>query len=301
MSEISGLEAVPPASVAPASPAAAKGRRGLLRGNGLLLAGVTILVFVLILTVTAPLHLPHDPLKADLADQLLAPGREHWFGTDESGFDVYSRVVYGARFDLLIALIGVGVALLIGVPLGLLAGFRGGVIDTSISRALDVFQAFPLLVLAIAVLAALGRGVLVTGIVIGLVSAPTFVRLVREETRTLRERAYVEAARCLGFSRMGIVRRYVFPGTLGLIFTQAATSCAWAILMAASLGFLGLGMPVPTPEWGYMISTGADGLVSGVWWTSVFPGLAIVIVAIAFTLIGEGLSRLSDPRRRRAR
>lgn len=288
-------------SVRVAFPARVGAPTAFVRAHPALVIGVLVLAVLTLMTVTASWHLPHDPLRADLSAQFLPPSREHWFGTDQSGFDVYSRVIYGVRYDLFIVFFGIAVALLIGVPLGLLAGYRGGVVDTVITRALDVFQAFPLLVLAIAVLAAVGRGVVPTALVIGIVSAPTFVRLVREETRSLRERSYIEAARCMGLPGLSIVRRYILPGNYGLLATQAATSCGWAILLAASLGFLGLGMPVPLPEWGYMISTGTEGLTSGIWWTSVFPGLAIVTVALAFVLIGDGLASMSDPRQRRAR
>ncbi|BCB84229.1 diguanylate cyclase [Phytohabitans suffuscus] len=274
-------------------------RRTGARGLAL---GVGILATVLLATLLAPLYLPFDPLEANLPDQYLPPGTDgHLFGTDRSGFDIFSRVVYGARYDLLIALIAIAVALVVGVPLGLLAGYRGRATDTVISRLLDVFQAFPLLVLAIAVLGAFGRGIWITGVVIGVVSAPTFVRLVREQTRTIRDRMFVEAARCSGFTEVQIMRRYVLPANLGVIYTQAATSAAWAILLAAALGFVGVGVPAPLPEWGYMISTGTEGLTRGIWWTSVFPGLAIVLLALAFTLIGESLSRWADPRRRRSR
>lgn len=258
-------------------------------------------VFLLSITVLAPVIGRYDPLQVRPEDQLLPPGSAHWFGTDRIGFDIYSRVLHAAGVDLFIAISSVLLSIGVGLPIGVVVGYRGGRIDGVVMRMFDVIQAFPVLVLAIAVLATLGRGVLNIILVVGLIGVPTYVRLVRAQVRSLRELAYIEAARSVGNQPSRIVLRYLVPGTLGTVAVQAATSCGWAIILTAGLGFLGLGVRIPEPEWGYMISTGVEDLVNGQWWMSVFPGIAIFITVFTFNLVGEVVADAVDPRRRRVR
>ena len=221
-----------------------------------LVTGLIMFGFMVAVAVFAPLIARNDPLAIDLTNQFVPPSADHWFGTASLGFDVFARVVYAARHDLLIAVSAVALSIAIGHPIGLLVGYVGGWGDSVTMRFLDVIQAFPALVLAIGVLSALGQGVRNLILVIGIVGVPTFVRLVRAEVRSLREHAYVEAGRAVGNSRSKILWRYIAPGTVGTVVTQAAISCGWAILLAAALGFIGLGVPLPEPEWGAMIAEG---------------------------------------------
>ena len=272
------------------------------RYDARLVVGLTMFGFMVAVAVFAPLLARNDPLAIDLANQFVPPSADHWFGTASLGFDVFSRVVYAARHDLLIAVSAVALSIAIGHPIGLLVGYVGGWGDSVTMRFLDVIQAFPALVLAIGVLAALGQGVRNLILVIGIVGVPTFVRLVRAEVRSLREHAYVEAGRAVGNSRSKILVRYIAPGTVGTVVTQAAVSCGWAILLAAALGFIGLGVPLPEPEWGAMIAEGIPEMRrGGSWWIPVFPGIAIAITVFSLSLIGESVADLVEPTRRKSR
>lgn len=271
-------------------------RADLRRVNALLL-----IAFLAVLAIFGPLLTPYDPILINVDERLQPPSLAHWFGTDRYGWDVLTRVVYAARIDIFIALASVLISIGFGVPVGVVVGYIGGRFDGVIMRVFDVFQAFPTLVLAIAVLSVLGGGAFNIILVIGIIGVPTYVRLVRGQVRTLRELPYVEAARSVGCGPGRIIFRYLLPGTLGTVAVQAATSCGWALILAAGLGFLGLGVRIPDPEWGYMISTGAEDVIVGHWWTSVFPGLAIVVTVFTFNLLGEVLADAVDPRRRAVR
>ena len=272
------------------------------RIDGRLLAGLIMFGFMVGIAIFAPLLARNDPLAIDFGAQFLAPSAEHWFGTGKLGFDIFSRVLYAARYDLLIAISAVALSVVVGHPIGMLVGYLGGRVDSLCMRGLDIIQAFPAFVLAIGVLAALGEGVWNVILVVGIVGVPTFVRLVRSEVRSLREHSYVEAGRAVGNSRRQILMRYIAPGTVGTIATQAAISCGWAIMLTAALGFIGLGVPLPEPEWGAMISDGVqEMMLGGRWWISVFPGMAIAITVFSLTLIGESVADLVEPTRRKSR
>ena len=218
------------------------------------------------------------------------------------GFDVFDRVVYAARHDLLIAVSAVALSIVIGHPIGLFVGYVGRWGDSVTMRRLDVIQAFPAFVLAIGVLAALGQGVRNMILVIGIVGVPTLVRLVRAEVRSLRQHAYVEAGRAVGNSRAKILLRYIAPGTIGTVATQAAISCGWAIMLAAALGFIGLGVPLPEPEWGAMIAEGLPEMgAGGSWWILVFSGHGHCHHRFSPSLIGESIADLVEPTRRKSR
>lgn len=267
-----------------------------------LVTGLILFGFMVAVAVFAPLIARNDPLAIDFTRQFLAPSAQHWFGTGKLGFDIFSRVVYAGRYDLVIAVSAVALSIAVGYPIGLIVGYVGGWVDSITMRGLDIIQAFPALVLAIGVLSAFGEGVLNLILVVGIVGVPTFVRLARAEVRSLREHAYVEAGRAVGNSWAKILARYIAPGTVGTVATQAAISCGWAIMLTAALGFLGLGVPLPEPEWGAMISEGVQEMtVGGRWWLSVFPGVAIAVTVFSLSLIGESVADLVEPTRRKSR
>ena len=267
-----------------------------------LVVGLTMFGIMVAVAIFAPWIARNDPLAIDFGTQFLAPSADHWFGTGRLGFDIFARVVYAARYDLVIAMSAVAFSIVIGHPIGLFVGYMGGRIDSLTMRGLDVIQSFPAFVLAVGVLAALGEGVLNLILVVGFVGIPTFVRLVRAEVRSLREHSYVEAGRAVGNSKWQILLRYIAPGTVGTVVTQAAISCGWAILLTAALGFIGLGVPLPEPEWGAMIADGVDEMVvGGRWWISVFPGMAIAFTIFSLSLIGESIADLVEPTRRKSR
>lgn len=273
------------------------------RYDGRLITGTALFGFMVAVAVFAPLIARNDPLAIDLGNQHLAPSAEHWFGTARLGFDIFARVVYAARYDLLIAVSAVALSIAVGLPIGLAVGYFGGWIDSATMRGLDIIQAFPAFVLAVGVLSALGEGVWNLILVVGIVGVPTFVRLVRAEVRSLKEHSYVEAGRAVGNSRGSILVRYIAPGTIGTVATQAAISCGWAIMLTAALGFIGLGVPLPEPEWGAMIAEGVQEMSAGDrrWWISVFPGMAIAVTVFSLSLIGESVADLVEPTRRKSR
>ena len=267
-----------------------------------LVVGLILFGGMIGVAIFAPLIARNDPLAIDFGTQFLSPTAEHWFGTGKLGFDIFARVVYATRYDLLIAISAVAFSIVIGHPIGLIVGYVGGRADSLTMRGLDVIQSFPAFVLAVGVLSALGEGVWNLILVVGVVGVPTFVRLVRAEVRSIREHSYVEAGRAVGNSKRQIMLRYIAPGTVGTMATQAAISCGWAILLTAALGFIGLGVPLPEPEWGAMISEGVQEMVvGGRWWISVFPGMAIAITIFSLSLIGESIADLVEPTRRKSR
>ena len=241
---------------------------------------------------------PEDITGAvNLDIKLEAPSAEHWFGTDEVGRDVFSRVVIGTQLTLQIALIIVGIANLIGVPLGLIAGYVGGVVQEVIMRVTDVFLGVPGLILAIAIVGALGPGIVNAMLALSLVWWPGYVRLVQAKTLSLKNENFVEAARSLGAGPLRIVFVHILPNCTSPIIVKASMDMGMAILGAAALGFLGLGAQPPEPEWGAMISDGRKYMPDW-WWYSLYPGLAIFITVLGFNLLGDGLRDVLDPSHR---
>jgi peptide/nickel transport system permease protein len=230
-------------------------------------------------------------------EKLRAPSRAHWFGTDDVGGDVYTRVVIGARVSLQIGLIITLLAAAIGVPLGVIAGVTRGPLSEIIMRVTDVFLSVPALVLAIAIVGALGPGILNAMLALALVWWPGYVRLVEAKTLSLSQGVFVESARALGAGRLRVIFRHVLPNALSPIIVKMSMDMGTAILTAASLGFIGLGARPPSPEWGTMISIGRNYLPTW-WWYSAFPGLAIYLTVLGFNLLGDGLRDLLDPRSR---
>jgi peptide/nickel transport system permease protein len=274
-------------------------RRRRADGVGLLLAGGILLGLIALAALFAPLIAGVGPTDIDPIGFLTPPSAGHWFGTDTNGMDIWARVFYAARVDLGIALAAVALAILVGGAVGMGLGYAGGATDEVGMRFLDVLQSFPVFILAVMVAALAGNTVPNLILAIGLVNAPSYARLMRSEVRSLKERAYIEAARCAGNSHLGIMARHLLPNALTPILVVAPLNCGWAILMLAGLSFVGLGIPIPGAEWGAMISAGAADVVGGRGWTSVFPGLALFLTVLAFNLLGDGLRDVLDPRGRR--
>ncbi|WP_433528187.1 ABC transporter permease [Micromonospora sp. CA-263727] len=264
----------------------------------LIITGATILALVAVAAVGAPLFSSWGATEIDPAATLAAPGGDHLLGTDGNGMDIWSRVLYAARLDLGIAVAAVALAVLVGTLLGLVAGYRGGWLDDVLMRVVDIFQAFPTFILALAVAALLGNGTVNLIITIAAVNAPAYARLVRAEVRTQRELPFVDAAVTSGASTAGILWRHLLPNSLTPVRVIAPLNCGWAMLTLAGLSFLGLGVSIPEAEWGAMISLGAADVVGGRWWTSVPPGLALFVSVLGFSLLGEGLQERANAKRR---
>ncbi len=245
----------------------------------------------------APLLAPYDPNAIDPYNVLAAPDAAHWFGTDELGRDVFSRMIFGARISLIVGLVSVGIAVLIGTSLGSVAGYYGGHVDTSIMRVVDVMLSFPTIFLIIAAIAFLEPSITTIMAVIGVTSWMGIARLVRAEFLSLREREFVLAAKAQGARDSRIIFRHVLPNALVPVFVTATIGIAGAILTESSLSFLGIGVQPPTASWGNILKSGKDN-IDIAWWLSVFPGFAILITVLGYNLLGEGLRDSLDPRLR---
>ena len=262
--------------------------------------GLAIVLSFLTLAAIGPwiVPFPEDATGSiNLDIKLQAPNAVHWFGTDEVGNDIFTRVVLGTRVTLQIALIVTGVAMLIGVPLGMIAGLAGGLVQEAIMRITDIFLSIPGLVLAIAIVGALGPGIVNAMLALSLVWWPGYVRLIQAKTRSLKNKIYVESARAVGASQLRIVFVHILPNCTSPIVVKASMDMGMAILGAASLGFLGLGAQPPYPEWGAMISIARTYLPDW-WWYSFFPGIAISLTVLGFNLLGDGLRDVLDPQYR---
>ena len=291
-----------PEAPAPApipAPAAARGSRGLLRSNPLLAAGGAISALIVIIAVLAPLIAP-DPGDAGSATHpfavLKAPSAHHWFGTDQVGRDILSRVIYGARVSPLVALFVLLIACAVGIPLGIAAGYFGGWLDDVIMRLTDIVLAFPALLLALALAALLPPSMTSLTIAISATWWPWYTRLIRGQAASVAGRPYIESCRALGISRRRIIFRHILPNAITPLIVQVSLDVGGVILTASALSFLGLGAQDPTPDWGLMVSEGQTYFTTD-WWVVTFPGLAILITAFAFNLLGDGLRDLLDPRR----
>ena len=264
-------------------------------GNPLAVAGLAVIVALMVVALAAPWIATHDPYAQDLATRLRPPGASHWFGTDEVGRDVFSRVVYGSRITLEIVFLVAIIVAPIGLAIGTVSGYAGRWLDAVLMRLTDIFLAFPGLVLALAFVAALGPGLFNAVIAIALTHWPVFARLARDETLVVRHADYVSASRIQGASPVRIVLRHVVPMCLPSVIVRTSLGMAGVILTAAGLGFLGLGAQPPSPEWGAMLASGRRFLID-YWWMPTFPGLAILLVSLAFNLLGDGLRDVLDPR-----
>jgi len=289
------------APVAPLGVAAARpARRGLFSLRSLsprIWVGVAVLGMMLFLAATADFLTPYDPNYQDYTALLQAPNADHVFGTDQVGRDIYSRVVYGTRISILVGVVAVGIALSIGVLVGLIAGLYSGWIDETLMRVMDAIHAFPALVLALAITAALGAGIVNVMIAIGIVYMPSYARLVRGQVLAVREREFVVAARVLGAQTWRLMFHHIWPNVTAPIIVQGSLNVSSAILTEASLSFLGLGVRPPTPSWGSSLQAGYQYLSTAPW-LSLYPGLAIFIAVLGLNLFGDGLRQLLDPRLR---
>jgi peptide/nickel transport system permease protein len=267
-----------------------------LLANRLAAAGLVVLTGLLLLAIFGPALAPYAINDGDLARRLQGPTAAHWFGTDDLGRDVFSRVLVAARVSLQVGAVSVGISLVAGTLIGLLSGYRGGWLDTVLMRAMDVVFSFPVVLLAIAIVAVLEPSLRNTMIAIGVVFTPIFARVVRGSVLSVREEVYVRAVRSLGASDWRIVSRHVLPNVAAPIIVQTSLSLAFAILIEAALSFLGLGVQPPRPAWGLMLLD-AQGFRTQ-WWLSVFPGAAIFLTVMAFNLVGDGLRDALDPKQR---
>lgn len=270
--------------------------RRLRRNRAAVIGGVVVLLFIAI-AILAPLITPYDPNEGDLAQRLRSFSREHLLGTDALGRDLLSRVIYGARISLEIQIVSVSLALVIGTLLGMVGGYYGGRLDHLIMRLMDILLAFPGIFLAIAIIAALGPGLLNLMLAAGIYSVPQFARIVRGSILTLKEKEFVEAARAVGESDVNILFRYLLPNSMAPIIIQTTLRMATVLLTASGLSFLGLGVQPPTAEWGAMLSTARAYIVTAPHVATV-PGLAIMLVVMGFNLFGDGLRDSLDPRLR---
>jgi peptide/nickel transport system permease protein len=260
-------------------------------------AGLVVIAAFIVLAVFAPLIVPFDPLATSWTLVRKPPSALHWFGTDDLGRDILSRVIFGTRASLLAGAISVGIALSIGVPFGLLAGYRGGFIDALISRITDAMLACPFLILAIALAAFLGPSLGNAMIAVGITTTPVFIRLTRGQTIGVKVEDYIEAARAIGNPRWRIALFHILPNIMPALLVQATLSIAAAIIAEAALSFLGLGQQPPSPSWGSMLNA-AQRFLTNAPWMALWPGLAIFLVVLSFNLVGDGLRDALDPKSR---
>jgi peptide/nickel transport system permease protein len=263
--------------------------------NKLAVVGLGIVLFFIILAVIAPLVAPYGFKEQELSKRLLAPSSEHWFGTDDFGRDIFSRILYGARISLWVGFFSVLGSAVFGTILGIVAGYYGRWVDTIISRIFDIMLAFPSILLAIAVVAILGPSLQNALIAIAIINIPNFGRLVRSKVLSVKQEEYIMAAKAVGMKDVRILFRHILPNSMTPIIVQATLAIATAIIEAAALGFLGLGAQAPTPEWGKMLADSKQYLVQAPW-TLFFPGLAIMLTVLGFNLMGDGLRDVLDPK-----
>jgi peptide/nickel transport system permease protein len=259
---------------------------------------IAILALIAITTKVFPQILPYDPFAQNLSASLLPPSAEHWCGTDVQGRDIFCRILVGTQISLTVGFAAVAISLTVGVILGSIAGYKGGAVDTIIMRIMDMMLAIPSILLAIAIMAALGKGVEKAVIAIGLVAIPEYARIVRSEILAIKENDYVAAARVIGDSGFAIVFRHILPNVLPSIIVRATLGISTAVLDTAALGFLGLGVQPPLAEWGDMLGRGRS-YIFGAPWLMLFPGLAITLTVLAFNLLGNGIRDGLDPKARK--
>jgi peptide/nickel transport system permease protein len=270
----------------------------VLRGNpvtAIAAAGVTVMVLI---AIFAPWIAPYNPVASEVSIALQPPSAAHWAGTDQLGRDILSRLIVATRLDLFIAASAVSLSFAAGAVIGGFCGYRGGRLDRWVGRFVDVLMAFPLFVLAMALVAALGNRMENIIIATAVINLPFYIRFARAEVNVRRNAGWVEAARACGDSHLSVVLRFLLPNVLPAMAVQISLNLGWAILNAAGLSFIGLGVQAPTPEWGIMVAEGAAFITSGKWWLVAFPGLALMLTVLCFNLLGDGLRDILDPRMR---
>src|SRR6056297_417349 len=269
------------------------GRRLMKSRIGVL--GIVFIGILVLVAIFAPVIAPHDPLEQNIMTRYQAPSSEHLLGTDEMGRDILSRIIYGSRISLQVGLFSIGIALVTGVFLGLIAGYYGGVLDMVIMRIMDIMLAFPAILLAIAIVAILGPQLRNAMLAIGVINIPRFARVVRSSAISIKESEYILAAKMMGASDVRIIFFHLLPNAMAPLIVQTTLSIATAILEAAALSFLGLGAQPPTPEWGAMLSDARSSLQRAPW-VATFPGIAIILGVLGFNLLGDGLRDALDPK-----
>lgn len=273
-----------------------------IQRNPLTLTGLTFVLLLVAVAALAPWIAPSpgDVVETHIKNKFVSPSLQHPFGTDDLGRDILSRVIYGSRISLKVGFFTIGLALLIGVPLGVIAGSTRGFLDELIMRITDVFLSFPPLLLAMVISTLLGPTLMNAMVAIAIAWWPWYTRLIRSEAISVRERDFVTAARAIGVSRTKIIFKHILPNSLTAVIIQASMDFGSVILTCASLSFLGLGAQSPTPEWGLMISTGRSFFLTN-WWIITFPGLTILMAVLSFNLVGDGLREILDPKLRRGK
>jgi peptide/nickel transport system permease protein len=266
-----------------------------LKQNKLTLFGIALLALIIVLAIIVPIFSPHDPNKVDLANKFQSPSAANWFGTDEVGRDIFTRIFYGAFLSLGLGILIIFIAAAIGTIIGCISGYLGGIVDTIIMRLVDMVLAFPSLILAMALAAVLGPNIQNAMIAIAIVKVPVYIRLARAEALSIKEKLYVKSAETFGINRALIITKHIIPNAISPVIIQATLDIGDTILLIATLGFLGLGAQPPTPEWGAMISVGWKYLLT-YWWYPVFPGLFLFLAAGALNLIGDGIRDVLDPK-----
>ncbi|MBI5262939.1 MAG: ABC transporter permease [Bradyrhizobium sp.] len=289
----------------PAAPARASGlaamfehARYVLGENRVTAFAFALLLLIVFAALLGPFVVPHDPLASDTAAALKAPSAAHWFGTDQLGRDIFSRVIVATRLDCFIAVSSVALVFLLGGLAGIAAGYFGGWTDRIVGRIADTIMAFPLFVLAMGIVAALGNTVQNIIIATAIVNFPLYARVARAEGNVRRNAGFVQAARLSGNGEFRILLVHILPNIMPIMIVQMSLTMGYAILNAAGLSFIGLGVCPPTAEWGIMVAEGASFMVSGEWWIALFPGLALMLAVFCFNLLGDGLRDIVDPQRR---
>ena len=270
----------------------------VLRANPVTLIAFGMFALIVLSAISGPALVPYDPLETNASNALQAPSWDHWFGTDNVGRDVFSRVIVATRLDLSMSLAAVALSFVVGSVLGSIAGYWGGWLDIVLNRILDTIMAFPLFVLAMGIVAALGNTIENIIYATAVINVPFYARLVRAEVNIRREAGFAQAAKLSGNSDIRVLAMHIFPNALPPMMVQVSLNLGWAILNAAGLSFIGLGVRPPTAEWGIMVAEGANFIVSGEWWMAVFPGLWLMIAVFTFNLLGDGLRDIVDPRKR---
>lgn len=270
----------------------------VLKSNPVTLLAFSMFAVLICAAILGPALVPYDPLASNAAMALQPPSAAHWFGTDNLGRDVFSRVIVATRLDLAISVAAVALSFAIGSVLGSIAGYWGGWIDAVLNRFFDTIMAFPLFVLAMGIVAALGNTVENIVYATAVINIPFYARLVRAEVNIRRESGFAQAAKLSGNSDIRVLAFHIFPNALPPMMVQVSLNLGWAILNAAGLSFIGLGVRPPTAEWGIMVAEGANFIVSGEWWLAFFPGLALMFAVFTFNLMGDGLRDIVDPRQR---
>ena len=270
----------------------------ILSSNSVSLIAFTLFILLVLLAILGPLIVPYNPLATSAVDALKSPSWSHWFGTDQLGRDVLSRVIIATRLDLLISVTAVAISFVFGSLIGAVAGYFGGWFDKVSGRFIDTIMAFPLFVLAMGIVAALGNTVENIVYATAIINLPFYARVARAEVNIRREAGFVHAAKLSGNSDFRVLAFHIYPNTLPPMMVQASLNMGWAILNAAGLSFIGLGVRPPTAEWGIMVAEGANFIVSGEWWLAFFPGIALMLAVFTFNLLGDCLRDIVDPRQR---